>query len=107
MTDRSDKEVRRYLRFKPENVEIAWIQFTDRAPNTIEFEVDAAGLVVEEAYGGCGLVVLGAADAESISEGVRCLVRVNNIGPVRGQVRWVKVLDDDVAKIGIEYLEQP
>ena len=106
MSDTPRKELRRYLRFRPEDVEIAWIQFTDRAPGMIEFEADAAGLVVEEAYGGCGLVVLGAADAESIGEGVPCLVRVNSIGPLRAEVRWVKVLDKDVAKIGIEYIEQ-
>ncbi len=106
MPEKPRKEMRRHLRFKPDDTEIAWIQFTDRAPGMIEFEADAAGLVVEEAYGGCGLVVLGATDAESIAEGVPCLVRVNAIGPVRGRVRWVKVLDKDVAKIGIEYTEQ-
>ena len=106
MNDKPRKEMRRYLRFKPDEAEVAWIQFTDRGPGEIEFEADAAGLVVEEAHGGCGLVVLGAADAESIAEGVPCLVKVNRIGPVRGEVRWVKVLDKDVAKIGIEYIGQ-
>lgn len=103
MTDNNRSEQRRYLRFTPEDVGVAMIHFTDRAPDDIQFDPDTAGLVMEEAYAGCGLVVPGEAGQGNLREGTPCLIRINKIGPIQAEVRWVKTLDEGVAKIGIEY----
>ena len=103
MTDNNRNEKRRYLRFTSDDVGVAMIHFTDRAPEDIQFEPDTACLVVEEAYGGCQLVVLGEAGRGNFRDGTPCLVRVNNIGPIRAAVRWTKALGDGVIKLGLEY----
>lgn len=42
---------------------------------------------------------------EDAAEGKRCLVELDRLGPMRGEVRWMKVIDDEVCKIGIHDLE--
>ncbi|MDT8409184.1 MAG: hypothetical protein RQ741_06255 [Wenzhouxiangellaceae bacterium] len=103
MPEHGKEGKRRYMRFSPDEIEVALIQFTNRDPDEFFFEADAAGLVVEEAYGGCGLVVLSKTTPDSMKEGAACLVKVGHLAPVRGEVRWVKSLDQDVSKLGIEY----
>lgn len=99
------REQRRHIRFRPDEVEVAYLQFTDRKPGEIEFEADTAGLVIEEAYGGCALVVVGPGDPEQLGVGMPCLVKINTIGPMAAQLRWVKDLDEGIVKVGLEYLD--
>lgn len=107
MRDAKDGGQRRHMRFQPDQVEIALIQFSDGEADDFFFEPDAAGLVVEEAYGGCGLVALSSTSPEPLTEDMPCLVKIGTLGPMRARVRWVKKLDDDVCKLGIEYLDAP
>lgn len=95
---------RRHLRFPPDGIEIARMHFTDAEPDPSTFQVDSAGLVIEEAYDGAGLVALSHGGAVDIREGARCNVKVGGLGPLKARVRWFKKLDDDVCKLGIEYL---
>lgn len=104
MSGQNRDEKRHHMRFKPEDVEIALIQFTDADPEVATFEPHTAGLVIDEAYGGCGLVALGHGTPEGVHDGARCNVKVGKIGPVKAEVRWVRKLDEDVSKLGIEYL---
>lgn len=105
MSPKEKNERRRHMRFPPDDIEIARIQFTDADPDPSTFRTDMAGLVIEEAYGGAGVVALSHGGPADIAEGTRCHVRVGNLGPLKAEVRWVKRLDEDVAKLGIEYLD--
>jgi len=105
MSDSRKAGQRKHMRFRPDQVEVALIQFSEAEPEDFFFQAESAGLVLEEAYGGCGLVMLSHFDAIEPVEGMRCQVKVGKIGPLRAEIRWVKKLDDDVARIGIEYLD--
>ncbi len=105
MNDLNKAGNRRYIRFRPDEIEVALIRFGEADPDEFLFRADAAGLVLEEAYGGCGLVTLSHCDATEPIEGTRCLVKVGKMGPMRAEVRWVKRLDEHVARVGIEYIE--
>lgn len=105
MPEPGRNEKRRHMRFPPDKVEVAYIEFTDQDRDSATFQANAAGLVMEEAYGGCGLVVLSTLAPADVQEGAPCQVRVGRIGPIRAEIRWVKALDDDVAKVGLEYLD--
>lgn len=98
-------ERRQHMRFPPDDIEIARIHFTDAEPDPSSFRTETAGLVIKEAYGGAGLVALSHSGRIDIREGARCNVMVGNLGPLQAEVRWVKKLDDDIYKLGIEYLD--
>ena len=42
---------------------------------------------------------------EGAEQGLPCLVKLNRLGPMRAELRWVKPLDDEVCKIGLHYLD--
>lgn len=98
-------ERRQHMRFPPDDVEIARIQFADAEPDPSTFRPEISGLVIKEAYGGAGLVTLSHGGRIDIREGARCNVVVGNLGPLKAEVRWVKKLDDDIYKLGIAYLD--
>lgn len=105
MSDPDKSSQRRHMRFRPDQVEVALIQFSEAEPEDFFFEAEAAGLVLEEAYGGCGLVTLSHFESAQPVEGMRCQVKVGKMGPMRAEIRWVKKLDDNVARIGLEYVD--
>lgn len=101
----SESEKRRFLRFTPDEFEIALLQFTEARPDEFFFETEAAGLVIEEAYGGCALVVVRKLIPESLAEGTRLQIKVAKLGPMKAEVRWIRHLDDDVSKLGLQYVD--
>jgi len=107
MNEQKSGNKRRHMRFQPDQIEIALIQFADGEADDFFFEPEAAGLVLEEAYGGCGLVALSSTSPEPLDADMPCLVKIGTLGPMKARVRWVKRLDDDVCKLGIEYLDAP
>lgn len=96
---------RRYMRFEPGEVVVARVQFIDAAPDDRFFKADVAGPVLDESYEGCALVVLKQGIPEAHDEGMPCLVKLNNLGPIAAELRWVRPLDDEVVKIGVHYLD--
>lgn len=92
---------RRKIRFAPDAGVIAHIDPTVREDND-EFVSKIQALVIDEALDGCGLVVV---NNKTLFEGDTCLVKVGDLDPLIGEVRWVKILDEEVQKIGIMYLE--
>lgn len=100
-----ENEKRRFLRFEPEEIEIALLQFAEAEPDDFFFEAETAGLVIEEAYGGCALAVLRKTLPDDAGEGRRLQIKVARLGPMRAEIRWVQPLDDDVSRIGIQYLD--
>ncbi len=98
-------EKRRHLRFPPPEWEIALIQCTDAPLSEDEFEPQIAGLVMEESHVGCGLVVIQRLLEDRLAEGDRCMVKVARLGIVLAQVRWIRPIDDGVARLGLHYLD--
>ncbi len=105
MSDQSEQERRRYLRYPPEELEIALVQFDDRRVGEELFEPEAAGLVLEESRAGCGLVMLARAIPDGFGDKSHCVVKVANLGVLRAEVRWMDATDDKVVRLGLSYLE--
>lgn len=59
-------------------------------------------LAISEAAKGCGLVMN---SKYAPQQGETVGVAIGHLAPVEGVVRWVTALDEDVVKVGIEYLE--
>lgn len=81
---------RKFIRFKPDEGTAALV------------DQISWGLVVDEAFGGCGLVMLG---REKYQPGDLCQIQIGEIGPLRARVAWRLKVSDDVIKIGLEFLE--
>lgn len=99
----SDK--RRYLRFPPQEWEIALIQCSDAATDEENFHPEIAGLVMEESRAGCGLVVLERQLKEKLTEGDRCQVKVASLGVVLAEVMWIRSVEDGISRVGLRYVE--
>jgi hypothetical protein len=86
----SKKNVRKATRFRDDR---SWTAVVDGRIPALAFSESATGC-------GLGLLLVGCP-----GEGDEVKVKVGDQAPLRGVVRWRKVLDNDMAKIGIEYLE--
>ncbi len=105
MSKSGNSPKRSHMRFDPGDVVIAQVQFIDAEPDDQFFKADAAGPVLDESYTGCALVALASALPEGAEQGLPCLVKLNRLGPMRAELRWVKPLDDEVCKIGLHYVD--
>lgn len=92
---------RQSIRFAPDEGTVAWIDPTLRE-HWQDFNPILAALVVDEAQAGCGLVVLA---RDWLREDIQCMVRIGNMTPLKGQVRWLRDLGEGVVKVGVEYLD--
>ncbi|MDZ7790596.1 MAG: hypothetical protein U5L08_08925 [Xanthomonadales bacterium] len=95
---------RRYLRYPPDETEIVLLQFSNTTPSEEVFEPETAGLVCEESRGGLRVVVLTRGPIGSVEKGSRCVVQVANLGLQAAEIRWMEDVDDDVVKLGVEFV---
>lgn len=95
---------RRYLRYPPDETEIVLLQFSNTIPSEEVFEPETAGLVCEESRGGLRVVVLTRGPIRSVEKGSRCVVQVANLGLQAAEIRWMDSIDDDVVKLGVEFV---
>lgn len=96
-----DSQVKRAkIRFSPDDAETSFVSFS-----LARFENEINTLVINEsASGACLLLNVQLTDEKTVLEvGQFILVKVGNLEPVSAIVRWVKKLDDNVLKIGVEY----
>lgn len=105
MSQDQARHQRRFLRFEPDEPEIAMLQFTEARPDDFFFSVEAAGLVIEEAYGGCALVCLRRELPLNLDTGLTCQIKVAKMSPLRAVIRWIRALDEDVCRVGLEYID--
>jgi hypothetical protein len=92
---------RKSIRFEPDEGTIAQIDPTAQEDKS-KFRPTIQALVIDEALDGCGVVLV---KNTALGEGDICLIKVGQLDPLIGEVRWIKELDQDVHKIGIMYLE--
>jgi len=104
MTQTEYDDRRRYLRYPPDESEIVLLQFSSTTPSEEVFEPETAGLVCEESRGGLRVVVLTRGPIRSVEKGSRCVVQVANLGLQAAEIRWMEDVDDDVVKLGIEFV---
>jgi hypothetical protein len=81
---------RKHIRFNPDLGDVAWI------------EGKTPGLIVNESFTGCSLIVLSSVDIE---KGDTVRVQVGKLKAMESEVRWVKKIDRDIVRIGLLYKE--
>lgn len=59
-------------------------------------------LVLDEAFKGCGLVVVG---PFPLTVGDTLWVKVGQMDPMEAEIRWMEKLEDRIFKLGIFFLE--
>lgn len=95
-------EARRYLRFPPDPIEVAYIDSNWQRDNFVQ---EMVALIVDVApKGGCSLVFNLPKDKE-IKNGQRCRIQVGDLRPVLAEVVWQKELDRDIYRCGFIFLE--
>lgn len=94
------KALRRHIRAKSEPGHFAQIDVNPDAP---EFECHHVAIIVDEAaMFGCGLVCHRDANLKA---GAICRIKLGDIAPYKAEVVWVRVLDDQVMRLGCRFIE--
>lgn len=104
---------RRYLRFRPdpelaEDLHKRALEatgFVDRHTDKTAFHPTITGLVVDKSHSGCSMVFLGEQEHLNLPVGHECLLKAGPLSPLHAVVRWNRVLDETLVKIGFEFLE--
>lgn len=91
---------RRHVRFNPSTVTYAEIDFRSR---TSEFKSQVVGFVVNEAFGGCSVVI---PTGSKLEVGTFLQVKVGRLSPLRARIAWARKLDEHITKLGLEYQEE-
>ncbi|MCA1904269.1 MAG: hypothetical protein CV045_05985 [Cyanobacteria bacterium M5B4] len=96
------KEARRYLRFPPDPIEVAYLDWRDDREN---FTKEVVALIVDVApKGGCSLIFRHPKDPK-LTAGKRCRIQVGDLRPVSAEVVWARELDRDIYRCGFIFLE--
>lgn len=104
MTDKNKTtKPRAGIRFTAEGNEFGYICY-----NLDEYKPDVAVFVINESIHGSCLIVNRKLIPPHITfkPGMNIIVKVGNLDPVTTIVRWVKNLDEDVVKLGVENTEK-
>jgi hypothetical protein len=89
---------RSHTRFKTDKNALAWFSFAERKE---AFTQDIVGLVIDMSYKGCGAVVFD----HKFEIDQYIYVQAGPIAPLLGKIVWLKSLDQNIYKIGVQFLE--
>ncbi len=93
---------RRFMRFLPDPLDTALIDF--KMEET--FSPDFVGLIRQEAYGGCGLLLAYRDELEKeFRSGRKCIIKVGKLDPLPAEVVWAVLLDEEALKVGFRFDE--
>lgn len=98
----SEKQLkkRRYIRSTPDPLDVAYLSFD---ANSIQFQADAVGLIVEEsARGGCGLIFRLPIDLKA---GQNVKIQLGRMAPLAAEVVWIKPQLESLLFAGFRFLE--
>ena len=90
---------RKSIRFKPDPLTVALI---DLKPKSAGFNPSLVGIVINESYTGCAIVV--ASDLK-LKKGTKLKIKVGNLSPLKGEIVWLKTLEENIHKVGILLLD--
>ncbi|GIL18226.1 MAG: hypothetical protein BroJett040_19770 [Oligoflexia bacterium] len=89
---------RQYLRFKDNPLLSAKIDFVEGD----DFKPTHAALIMNESFTGVGLVLYRETEPKS---GDQVKVKIGDMGHIQGTIVWVKELDKNLYKLGVEFKE--
>jgi hypothetical protein len=97
MTKISSTDARKYLRFPLDPGVIVEIDLELKE----EFTCSMWGILFNESYGGCGLVVV---SNELLETQQLCYLRFEKSTIFEGKIVWKKSLEDNIIKLGVQYI---
>jgi len=89
---------RKSIRFKSVPMSIAMVDLKV----TKVFKPTITSLVINESYTGCALLM--ACDEIMVLDQV-VMVKVSELEPMKARVVWCKTLEENIRKVGVEFLE--
>lgn len=89
----------RSVRFKPFKGVYAFVELS---PRKQKFAADIAGIVFDQSFRGCSLILQ--LDVEPKPDQLMRL-KLGPLKPLLAQVRWIRALDKGIYKIGFEFIE--
>lgn len=90
---------KRFLtRFKPDPLTVAYVDFS-KAKN---FSPTNVAVVINESYSGCAIVMV---SNNPINTGDKIKIKVGQLGEMKASIVWVKLLEENIFKIGVQMLE--
>lgn len=93
---------RRFLRYPPDPMDTAKIDFSKGDT----FNPQYVALIRQEAYAGCGLLLVYQEGMEQdFAKGRDCVIQVGKLEPLPAEIVWSSVLDDEVLKVGFSFKE--
>ncbi len=100
MNTPSQPSKRKHVRFKPDFGDFCYI---DRRHDRNEFKPDVAAFLVNlSPMGGCSVVIH---DDEGINSNDILTAKVGKLSPMKMKVCWVKRLDENLLRLGLQFLE--
>jgi hypothetical protein len=90
---------RKSVRFKPDIGSYALIDVNVRQK---AFNPNMQGLIINESYTGCALVVISETAPKT---GVYFRIKVGELNPMKAKVAWAKLLEENIYKVGVQFLE--
>ena len=89
---------RKSVRFKPDPLTVALVDLK----KSKNFEPNLVGIVINESYSGCAIVVV---SDLVLKKGTKVKIQVGQIPPLKGEIMWIKNLEENIHKIGVKLLE--
>ncbi len=96
---------RKHVRFKPEPLDVAYIQFTPpgQAEPPAKFKADCVAYIEELApFGGCGLVI---SDRSELKTGAVLRIQLGPLSPLLGKIVYKNALSGNLIRLGCQFLE--
>jgi hypothetical protein len=92
---------RKHIRYKPQEGSET-VQIDLESKDVAFFTPKRIGLVFDEAFKGCGALFLG---QDKFAPGVKCIIKIGQIGPLMAQVVYAKKIDNDLIRVGFYFLD--
>ncbi len=88
-----------YTRFKSDKLDYALIDLNAKGKS---FNPDVVALLINESFTGCAVLIT---HDDYLKNGAKVKVKVGHIDPIPAQIVWVKILEENIQKIGLRYLD--
>jgi hypothetical protein len=99
------KNSRKHVRFKPDPLDVAYIQFTPKGESEppAKFKPDCVAYIEELApFGGCGLVI---SDRPELQAGAVLRIQLGPLSPLLGKIVYKNTLSERLVRLGCQFLE--
>lgn len=66
------------------------------------FNPNTVGLIVDEAYGGCSIILV---TTTKLKIGDICKIQLGGFSPLKAELKHISQLDTNILKLGFQFLE--